>query len=135
MNISIGQLAKIAGSGIETIRFYERRGLIPDPPRAPSGYRLYAQEDVVRLRFIRRAKQLGFSLDEIGTLLALQDGGDRAEVKAAAKDKLAQIDSRIHHLQRMRNVLAELETQCSGTGPVAGCPIIDALNEEVNENE
>lgn len=130
MSISIGQLAKSVDAGVETIRFYERRGLIPDPPRSPSGYRCYSKDDVTRLRFIRRAKNLGFSLDEIGTLLSLQDGGKRANVKAIAQAKLAQIDSRIYDLQRMRQILAELETQCSGKGSIAGCPIIDALNDE-----
>ncbi len=129
MSISIGQLAKNADTGIETIRFYERRGLMPDPPRAPSGYRRYPEHFTNRLRFIQRAKKLGFTLDEIITLLQLQDGGGkRAEVKTVAKEKLLEIDERIDGLQRMRVTLAELESQCSGRGKVKGCPIIEALS-------
>jgi len=135
MSISIGQLAKTADTGVETIRFYERRGLMPDPPRAPSGYRRYPKDAIGRLRFIRRAKRLGFTLEEIGTLLNLQDGGDRSEVKAVAQAKLAQIEARIDDLRRMRKTLADLEKQCSGHGSVDGCPIIEALNEPENEHE
>ncbi|MAA73242.1 MAG: heavy metal-responsive transcriptional regulator [Salinisphaeraceae bacterium] len=129
MSYSIGQLAKSADTGVETIRFYERRGLMPDPPRAPSGYRRYPRDATDRLLFIRRAKRLGFTLDEIGTLLALQEGGGRAAVKAIAQAKLAQIEARIDDLRRMRKTLAELEKQCSGHGPVPGCPIIEALSD------
>lgn len=129
MTYSIGQLAKHAEAGVETIRYYERRGLMPEPPRAPSGYRRYPPDAVEQLRFIRRAKLLGFTLDEIGTLLSLQEGGERAEVKAIAQAKLAIIDSRIEDLKRMRGALAHLEKQCSGRGPVNGCPIIEALGE------
>lgn len=135
MSISKGQLAKTAETGIETIRFYERRGLMPDPPRAPSGYRRYPEDAARRLRFIRRAKRLGFTLEEIGTLLNLQDGGDRGEVKAVAQAKLAQIEVRIDDLRSMRRTLADLEKQCSGHGSVVGCPIIESLNEPENEHE
>ena len=130
MTLSIGQLARSAGMGVETIRFYERRGLMPEPPRAPSGYRRYPDNAVSRLHFIQRAKRLGFTLDEITTLLGLQDGGERAEVKAIAQAKLATIESRINDLQRMRQMLARLETQCDGRGPAAGCPIIEALSDD-----
>lgn len=135
MSISIGQLAKTTETGIETIRFYERRGLMPDPPRAPSGYRRYPEDAVSRLRFIRRAKRLGFTLEEIGTLLNLQHGGDRSEVKAVAQAKLAQIEARIDDLRSIRKTLANLEKQCSGHGPVEGCPIIESLNKPENEGE
>ncbi|KEZ75774.1 MerR family transcriptional regulator [Salinisphaera hydrothermalis] len=130
MSYSIGQLAKNADTGVETIRFYERRGLMPEPPRAASGYRRYPLDAVGRLLFIRRAKRLGFSLEEIGTLLSLQEGGDKTQIKGIAQAKLAQIETRIEDLKRMRATLADLEQQCSGRGPVAGCPIIEALAEE-----
>lgn len=130
MPYSIGQLAKTADTGIETIRFYERRGLMPEPPRAASGYRRYPLDAADRLRFIRRAKRLGFTLDEIATLLGLQAGGERAEVKAVALAKLAEIEARLADLERMRAALEDMTRRCSGEGPVAGCPIIETLSDE-----
>lgn len=135
-SLSIGRLAKSSGVGVETIRFYEREGLLEAPPRTASGYRRYAPDAVSRLGFIRRAKQLGFSLGEIRELLSLASAdGDRAEVKALAEHKLAEIEQRIEELRRMRAVLAELNRQCSGHGPVEGCPIIEALDDENPEAE
>lgn len=124
-----GKLARAAGVGAETIRFYEQRGLLRRPPRTAAGYRRFDDESLQRLRFIRRAKDLGFNLHEIGELLALHDapGGERAAVKALAGTRLAEIEARIRDLERMRAVLAQLETECSGTGPINGCPIIHAL--------
>lgn len=134
MSYSIGQLAKAASTGVETIRFYERRGLMPEPPRTASGYRRYPLNAAARLRFIHRAKRLGFTLDEIAALLNLEEGGDRAEVKTIALAKLEEIKARIADLQRMRATLRELTRRCSGHGPVAGCPIIEALGEGANED-
>ncbi len=129
--ITIGQLARRAGSDVETIRYYERRGLLPPPPRAGNGYRRYPPDAVGQLRFIRRAKTLGFTLAEIQELLSLRrTGEDRAAVKQLARDRLADLDARLADLQRMRNALADLDRRCSGEGPVTGCPIIDALNED-----
>jgi len=129
--LTIGRLAAAAGVGVETIRFYEREGLLPSPARTASGYRQYEPATAQRLGFIRRAKALGFSLAEIRELLGLAEpDGERARVKALTRGKLAEIDQRIVELQRMRAALAELERQCSGHGPVAGCPIIEALAEE-----
>jgi Hg(II)-responsive transcriptional regulator len=131
--LTIGRLAEQAEVGIDTVRFYERRGLLPEPDRTPAGYRIYAGETVARLRFIRRAKRLGFSLDEIRTLLRLQDtGGSKSEVKKLTTRKLEQINAKIEDLARMREVLAELDRECSGSGDVAGCPIIEALASEEN---
>lgn len=126
-----GQLARLCGVGPETIRFYERRGLIPEAPRSSGGYRRFGEEAMKRLIFIRRAKGLGFSLPEIGELLSLHDepAGDRARVKQITESKLAEIESKIADLDRMRATLAELAEQCSGHGPVNGCPIIDAIAE------
>lgn len=129
--LTIGRLAKRAEVGIDTVRFYERRGLLPDPQRTPAGYRLYPETIVDRIRFIRRAKDLGFSLDEIDALLDLHDhGGRKSTVKALTQRKLAEIDERIEDLNRMREVLHELDCRCSGRGDVDGCPIIDALTAE-----
>jgi len=125
---TIGKLAKQAGVGIDTVRFYERRGLLPEPERTSSGYRLYRDDSVDRIRFVRRAKQLGFTLDEIENLLLLQDqGGRKSEVKALTDQKLMQINAKIDDLMRMRDVLSELSQRCSGKGNVTSCPIIDAI--------
>ena len=127
--LTIGRVAKQADVGIDTIRFYERRGLLPEPQRTESGYRLYPPATVTRLHFIRRAKALGFSLDEIVTLLALQDtGGPKSEVKAITHRKLEQIEAKITDLARMRDVLRDLDRDCSGAGDVRGCPIIETLS-------
>lgn len=129
--MTIGQLARSAGSDVETIRYYERRGLLPPPPRAGNGYRRYPPDAVRQLRFIRRAKTLGFTLTEIGELLSLREaGGNRASVKQLARARLADLESRLADLQRMRDALADLDRRCSGEGPVSGCPIIEALNED-----
>lgn len=124
-----GQLARACGVGPETIRFYERQGLIPEAPRSRSGYRRFGESAVNRLRFIRRAKSLGFSLPEIRELLALQDdpGGDRGRVKQITETKLREIEAKIADLESMRAALADLADQCSGHGPVSGCPIIETL--------
>ena len=91
--LTIGRRARQAGGGIDTIRFYERRGVLPEPARTPSGYRLYPRQMTARMRFIRRAKALGFTLDEIGSLLELQDaGGQKSMVKDLTRRKLSQID-------------------------------------------
>lgn len=129
--LTIGRIAAQAGVGIDTIRFYERRGLLPEPSRTESGYRLYPPATISRLHFIRRAKALGFSLDEIATLLALQDaGGPKSEVKAITRRKLDQVEAKIADLERMRDVLRELDRDCTGAGDVDGCPIIEALSDD-----
>ena len=129
--LSIGQLARACGLGIETIRFYEREGLLPPPQRTAAGYRKFSTDSVQRLNFIRRAKEVGFTLDEIRELLALHDDphGERTRVKALTEAKLAQIERKILDLSRMRDVLAHLATECSGVGPVSSCPIIQALEQ------
>ncbi len=130
--LTIGQVAKRAGTGVETVRFYERQGLIPEPPRSPSGYRQYPEETVARLRFIRRAKELGFSLREIGELISLRldDSAGAADVKEQAEEKIRDIDEKIHDLERMRTSLSELTRVCSGSGATDACPILNALTED-----
>jgi MerR family copper efflux transcriptional regulator len=126
--LTIGKLANAAGVGIDTVRFYERAGLLNPPRRTASGYRLYAASDVARLCFIRRAKALGFSLEEIAELLCLNDGGGRrSAVRALAGRRLAEIEQKLTELSRMRDTLRHLVHQCRGDGPLAGCPIIDAV--------
>jgi MerR family mercuric resistance operon transcriptional regulator len=127
--ITIGKVAKQAGIGIETIRFYERTGLLEEPPRNDSGYRQYPPEAVVKLRFIKKAKQLGFSLQEIGELFALRQQQDATcgDVRGQAEEKIRNIEEKIRDLSRMKEALAELACQCSGDGPVSECPILTAL--------
>src|SRR5437588_347355 len=128
--LTIGEVARRAGVGVETVRFYERQGLLDEPARKESGYRQYAADVVGRLRFIRRAKELGFSLREIKGLLALRldPGATRADVRKQAEAKVADIDARIRDLRRMRDALLELTSACRGHGPLEGCPILAALN-------
>jgi len=134
--LTIGALAKRAGVRIDTVRFYERRGLLPEPSRTSAGYRTYRDETINRIQFIRRAKTLGFSLDEIQKLLGLQDsGGAKADVKQLATSKLAQVDDKIADLNRIREVLDTLSAKCSGTGTVNGCPIIEALADSVVDDD
>lgn len=130
--LSIGQLAKQAGVGVETIRFYERKGLIPEPGRrASSGYRQYPPEAVRRIRFIRRAKELGFTLREIHDLLDLNSSprSTCAQVQAKAEAKLADVRQKIQALQRIEGILARLAKTCKGSGPTDSCPILAALDE------
>ena len=127
--MTIGQVAREAGVGVETLRFYEREGLLEEPGRRPSGYRQYDPAVLGRLRFIQRAKGLGFALKEIKDLLRLHADADatRADVKRRAREKVADIEAKIADLQRMRAALSELAGACDGDGPLHGCPIIQAL--------
>jgi MerR family copper efflux transcriptional regulator len=131
-SLTIGQLAKQTDVGLETIRFYEREGLIENPPRRPSGYRAYPCETIQRVRFIRTAKELGFSLKEIGELLALRVDPIEscAHVKSIAEDKITNIDQRIRTLQRMRKTLRKLVTACKAREATSDCPILDSLDKE-----
>ncbi len=130
--LSIGQLAKQAGVGVETIRFYERKGLIAEPARRPSsGYRQYPVGAVRRIRFIRRAKELGFTLREIQELLDLEASprSTCAEVRVKAEAKLVDVHQKIQDLQRIEHVLTSLAKSCRGSGPTEHCPILAALDE------
>jgi MerR family mercuric resistance operon transcriptional regulator len=128
--LTIGQVAREAGVNVQTLRYYERRGLIPKPPRRASGYRQYPEDTVRRIRFIRHAKELGFSLKEVAELLALRADPKTpcSEVRNRARAKVGDIDERIAALDRMRDVLSELAEKCSGRGPVRECPILDTLD-------
>jgi MerR family copper efflux transcriptional regulator len=129
-DLGIGELAKRAGVGIDTIRYYERSGLLAPHARLPSGYRRYGDLEVARLRFIRRAQALGFTLTEIKALLKLSAQRNVAQVKRSAQAKLADADRRIKELQRIRSGLAELIMQCPGHGRAEDCPILRALGDE-----
>lgn len=126
--VTIGKAALQAGVSVDTVRFYERSGLLGKARRTASGYRVYDDTDVARLRFVRRAKALGFTLEEIAGLLALNDGvGRRSSVRAVAQRRLTEIEQRIADLDRVRRSLAHLVRQCHGDGDLAGCPIIESL--------
>jgi MerR family mercuric resistance operon transcriptional regulator len=127
--LNIGQLAKKAKVNIQTVRYYERRGLLPDPPRRESGYRQYSNSDLARLHFIKHAKELGFSLREIKELLSLRVDPNTtcADVKKRAEAKLADVEEKILALQRIRKALGHLVGMCRGRGPTSECPILEAL--------
>ena len=132
-NLSIGQLASAANVAIDTIRYYERNDLISPASRLASGYRRYGMAELKRLRFIRRAKTLGFSLDDIRALLALSKEEDISKVKRAAQNKLEDIDERIAELQRIRAGLHALIDACPGHGRADACPILNALSQEPSQ--
>jgi MerR family copper efflux transcriptional regulator len=132
---TIGQVASRADIAVDTIRYYERAGLIPPPARRASGYREYPADTVARLRFIRRAKSLGFTLSEIAELFELtqRNHANVHGVKAAAAAKLQLVESKLDELQRIRSALQQLLVSCPGQGDLADCPIVKALNEDAPE--
>jgi MerR family mercuric resistance operon transcriptional regulator len=123
-----GELARLTGSNLETIRYYEKIGMIPEPPRTASGYRVYDETHASRLRSILRARELGFSIEEIRGLLGLVDGGTQtcAEVKERTERHLTDVRAKIADLQRIEQVLATTAAQCSGED-VPDCPVLEAL--------
>ena len=133
-HITIGAVARRAGVGIDTVRYYEREGLLPPPQRRASGYRDYDAGAVGRLRFIRRAKDLGFTLEEIRELLALSTDRERGvkSVKQRAEARLGKIEQRIRELQRIKRGLKQLIDACPGHGPLEHCPILRALGGEAD---
>jgi Hg(II)-responsive transcriptional regulator len=130
-SLTTGQFARRAGINRETIRFYERSGLLPCPARAANRYRLFSAQDLQRIRFISRAKALGFSLAEIGELLAIADGriARCADVEKIARARLSELERQASDLERFRAGLRSLLTQCRNRKTMAGCPIIDVLSE------
>jgi MerR family mercuric resistance operon transcriptional regulator len=127
--LTIGKVASGAGLSIDTVRYYEREGLLDKPARTASGYRHYRPDAVARLRFIRQAKELGFTLSEIRELLTLKvaPGKSCADVRARAEAKIADVEQRIAQLNRMKRALAKLAATCSGRGPTSDCPILEAM--------
>lgn len=123
-----GALAKEAGVNVETIRYYENIGLMPEPSRTGNGYRVYDETDLKRLSFIRRCRELGFSLDAVRGLLGLVDGGDYtcAEVRDLSIVRLGDVRQKIRDLRKMERTLKEMVSQCDG-GLVPECPIVDRL--------
>jgi len=127
--LTIGNVAQAAGVGVETIRFYERRGLIPQPGRTSGAYRRYGYGHVGRIRFIKRAQALGFSLDEVATLLQLEDGTDRRSIRRIAAARLEETRQRIADLGRIERALAHLLRDCETHAKSPHCPIIAAISD------
>ncbi len=130
-DMTIARLAEAGGVGVETVRYYQRRGLLPTPPRpygggSGGGVRRYGAEDARRLRFIRSAQGAGFTLEQIGELLALDAGEDRARARALAEARLVELDRRIAELETARAALRRLATACAGGGK-GPCPILEAF--------
>ena len=130
--MTIGKIAKEARVSRDTVRYYERLGLIKPLARTHSNYRLYTEEEIERLKFIKRAQELGFSLGEIKKLLLLQDDPNttKAEIKAFTEAKIRDIKRKIQELTRMLHALEELAQQCDGHGPLEECPILEALRDD-----
>jgi Hg(II)-responsive transcriptional regulator len=126
----IGEAAEQAGVNIQTLRYYERRGLLPKPPRRTSGYREFPEDAVRMVRFIKRAQDLGFSLDEVEALLRLRrnSGRNRQRIRSVAERRIADIERKIEELERMRGALQTLVHTCHA-GTTLDCPIIEALTE------
>lgn len=131
-SLTIGRLAREGGVNLETVRYYERRGLLPRPPRSASGYRLFPEEAARRLRFIRRAQELGFSLGEIRELLSLRVSRrtTSADIRARAESKIADIEAKVKSLESMKKTLRKLTKVCDGCVPVSKCPILESLDGE-----
>ncbi len=129
--LRVGEVAGQAGVNLQTIHYYERRGLLPRPPRTESNYRAYPEDAVLRVRFIKRAQELGFTLKEIKELLSLRAAPRSrcADVRERAEMKVRDIDGRIRTLRAMRKALTKLIGECSGRGSVTACPILDALED------
>lgn len=125
--MTIGRLAAAAGVNVETVRFYQRSGLIDEPTRPYSGYRTYGDDDVRRIRFIKRAQLLGFTLDEIANLLKLQGSLTCASTRDMAARKLAMVESKLNDLLAMKTALAGMVARCASEERSTGCPIIQAL--------
>jgi MerR family transcriptional regulator, copper efflux regulator len=129
MPMKIGQLAERSGVNLQTVRYYEREGLLPVAPRLASGYRTFSEETLRRLRFIKRAQELGFTLAEIRELLSLRvdPKRDRSEVRAIAKAKIADIDAKMKALAGMKQALESITMQCGGHGRASECPILESI--------
>lgn len=135
-HLTIGKLAKKAEVNVETVRYYEKRGLIAKPPRRDAGYRQYSQDVVARIQFIKRAKELGFSLREISELLSLRVDPSTTcgDVKRQAEVKIADVGEKIRVLQNIKKALTKLVALCHGQGPNSECPIMEILdNKEKNK--
>ncbi|GAB4142645.1 MAG: hypothetical protein Fur0037_09920 [Planctomycetota bacterium] len=128
-SLTRGELARRCEVNFETVRYYEKQGLVPEPARSPSNYRLYGEDAVRRIRFIKRAQALGFTLGEIKDLLSLRarPRARCADVLARAEAKIRDIDGKVRALKAMRKALVDLISECRGASPISECPILGAL--------
>jgi MerR family mercuric resistance operon transcriptional regulator len=135
MSLTIGQVAKAAQVNVETLRYYERRGLVPRPPRSLTRYRRYPEDTPPRVRFVKHAQALGFSLLEIRELLSLRatPRARCADVKRRAETKISEIDTKVRALRAMSNALRRLVSQCEGELPASACPILESFDERRRE--
>lgn len=131
MAMTIGSLAEAAGVNVPTVRYYERRGIIAEPPRTSAGYRQYDESVVDRIRFIRRAQDLGFALEEIEDLLGLRvdDPTSCGPVEAATRSKLASVEAKIRELERLRRILSRLVRACEEREETSACPVLEMLED------
>lgn len=127
--LTIGELANEAGVNPQTVRYYERRGLLPEPSRRPSGYREYPESDLARIGFIRRAQGLGFTLREIAELLSLRMTPDTTpgQVRDRVETKIADVEAKLTELERIRGALTQMAAACEVHGPLGECPLLEAL--------
>jgi MerR family transcriptional regulator, copper efflux regulator len=132
--LKVGEVARRAGVNLQTIRYYERRGILAKPRRTGSNYRAYPEDAVLRVRFVKRAQELGFTLKEIEELLSLRAAPRSrcADVRQRAKVKVQGIGEKVRTLQAMRKALTKLIGECAGEGPVTQCPILEALDSDEN---
>ena len=128
--LKIGQVAELGGVNLQTVRYYERERLLPEAPRLASGYRVFSDDTVRRVRFIKRAQELGFTLAEIRELLSLRVDHDRdsGTVRELARKKITDIEEKIRTLQAMKGALEHLTERCSGHGPASECPILESID-------
>jgi len=131
--LTIGSVAKEAHVNIDTVRYYERQALIPRAERKESGYRIFTEDIIARIKFIKRAQELGFTLREIKELLNLRVSKNKTchDVKQRAEEKIADIENKVNELRKMQNALTILADQCHGNGPTSTCPILDALEKNI----
>jgi MerR family transcriptional regulator, copper efflux regulator len=129
-SLTIGRLAKQSQVNVETVRYYERRGLLPAPARGESGYRQYPEDIITRIKFIKGAQVVGFTLKEIEELLSLRVDPKTScsDIRGRAEDKINEIDSKIQSLRKMKKALITLKAACRGRGPTSDCPILEALD-------
>ena len=134
MTLKIGEVAERGGVNLQTIRYYERKKLLPAPKRRESGYRMFPESTVGRIRFIKRSQELGFSLAQIAELLSIRvnPGKSSSEVRDLAESKIVDIEEKIRTLQAMREVLGRFVNRCDGCGPASDCPILESIDSEEN---
>jgi len=133
--LRIGEIAKLSGVCVETLRFYEREGLIPKPARSQSGYRQYSETAVKQIQFIQHAKALGFSLKDIGELITLKTkpGTTCKGIRTKAQAKIDEIQQKIDALEEMKTALSPLIDQCQSGNPINECPILNVMEEDLNQ--